>query len=144
MVRRSWKGRALGFNNNDANSSTPKANPQGSYPSLAPLPVNNDNFAYGLTPNPASGQYPQFQPHRPNMATPDRCRIPVRPVLWSWCPINLCQFLSCQIRWSLLFLVQSVMLDLIIVRQWRIRWRLERGEWIGAGKNSSQRTRPIP
>jgi hypothetical protein len=27
---------------------------------------------------------------------------------------------------------------------WRIRWRLEREEWIGAGKNSSQRTRPIP
>jgi hypothetical protein len=44
------KDRALGFNNNDANSSTPKANPQGSHPSLAPLPVNNDNFAYGLTP----------------------------------------------------------------------------------------------
>jgi hypothetical protein len=64
------KGRALGFNNNDANSSTPKANPQGSHPSLAPLHVNNDNFAYGLTPNLASGQYPQFQPHRPNMATP--------------------------------------------------------------------------
>jgi hypothetical protein len=64
------KDRALGFNNNDANSSTPKANPQGSHPSLAPLLVNNDNFAYGLTPNPASGQYPQFQPHRPNMATP--------------------------------------------------------------------------
>jgi hypothetical protein len=64
------KDRALGFNNNDANSSTPKANPQGSHPGLAPLPVNNDNFAYGLTPNPASGQYPQFQPHMPNMATP--------------------------------------------------------------------------
>jgi hypothetical protein len=64
------KDRTLGFNNNDANSSTPKANPQGSHPSLAPLPVNNDNFAYGLTPNPASGQYPQFQPRRPNMATP--------------------------------------------------------------------------
>jgi hypothetical protein len=61
--------RALGFNNNDANSSTPKANPQGSHPSLAPLPVNNDNFAYGLIPNPASGQYPQFQPHKPNVAT---------------------------------------------------------------------------
>jgi hypothetical protein len=29
--------------------------------------------------------------------------------------------------------------------RWRIRWRLERGgEWIGAGKNTSQRTRPIP
>jgi hypothetical protein len=64
------KDRALGFNINDANSSTPKENPQRSHPSLAPLPVNNDNFAYGLTPNPASGQYPQFQPHRPNMATP--------------------------------------------------------------------------
>jgi hypothetical protein len=64
------KDRALGFNNNDANSSTPKANPQGSHPSLAALPVNNDNFAYGLTPNLASGQYPQFQPHRTNMATP--------------------------------------------------------------------------
>jgi hypothetical protein len=64
------KDRALGFNNNDANSSTPKANPQGSHPSLAPLLVKNDNFAYGLTPNLASGQYPQFQPHRPNMATP--------------------------------------------------------------------------
>jgi hypothetical protein len=50
------KDRALGFNNNDANSSTPKANPQGSHPSLAPLSINNDNFAYGLTPNPASGQ----------------------------------------------------------------------------------------
>jgi hypothetical protein len=66
------KDRALGFNNNDANSSTPKANPQGSHPSLAPLHVNNDNFAYGLTPNLASGQYPQFQPHRPKMATPVR------------------------------------------------------------------------
>jgi hypothetical protein len=64
------KDRTLGFNNNDANSSTPKANPQGSHPSLVPLPVNNDNFAYGLTPNLASCQYPQFQPHRPNMATP--------------------------------------------------------------------------
>jgi hypothetical protein len=64
------KDKALGFNNNDANSSTPKANPQGSHPSLASLPVNNDNFAYGSTPNPASGKYPQFQPHRPNMATP--------------------------------------------------------------------------
>jgi hypothetical protein len=63
------KDRALDFNNSDANSCTPKANPQGSHPSLAPLPVNNDNYAYGLTPNPASGQYPQFQPHRPNMAT---------------------------------------------------------------------------
>jgi hypothetical protein len=52
------------------NSSTPKANPQGSYPSLEPLPVNNGNHAYGLTPNPASGQYPHFQPHRPNMDTP--------------------------------------------------------------------------
>jgi hypothetical protein len=93
------KDRALGFNNNDANSSTPKANPQGSHPSLAPLPVNNDNFANSLTPNPASGQYPQFQPHRPNMATPvGRVQVPVRPVLWSWCSINLCQFLSCQIR----------------------------------------------
>jgi hypothetical protein len=30
------KDRALGFNNNEANSSTPKANPQGSDPSLAP------------------------------------------------------------------------------------------------------------
>jgi hypothetical protein len=39
------KDRALGFNNNDANSITSKANPQGSHPSLAPLPVNNDNFA---------------------------------------------------------------------------------------------------
>jgi hypothetical protein len=46
---------ALGFNNNDANSSTLKVNPQGSHPRLAPLSVNNDNFAYGLTPNPASG-----------------------------------------------------------------------------------------
>jgi hypothetical protein len=52
------KDRALGFNNNDANSSTPKANPKGSHLSLAPLPVSNDNFAYGLTPNLASGQYP--------------------------------------------------------------------------------------
>jgi hypothetical protein len=52
------KDRALGFNNNDANSSTPKANLHGSHPSLAPLPVNNDNFAYGLAPNPASGKYP--------------------------------------------------------------------------------------
>jgi hypothetical protein len=31
------KDRSLGFNNNETNSSTPKANPQGSYPSLAPL-----------------------------------------------------------------------------------------------------------
>jgi hypothetical protein len=64
------KDGALGFNNNEANSSTPKANPQGSHPNLAPLPVNNDNFAYGLTPNSASGQYPQFQPNRPNMVAP--------------------------------------------------------------------------
>jgi hypothetical protein len=64
------KDSALGFNNNDANSSIPKANPQWSYPSLAPLPVNNDNFAYGLTINLASGEYPQFQPNRPNMAAP--------------------------------------------------------------------------
>jgi hypothetical protein len=64
------KGRVIGFNNNDANSSTPKAYPQGSHPSLAPLDVNNDNFAYGLTPNPASGQHPKFQLHRPNMVTP--------------------------------------------------------------------------
>jgi hypothetical protein len=64
------RDRALGFNNNDANSSTPKANPQWSHPSLAPLPVNIDNFAYGLAPNLASGQYPQFQPNRPNLATP--------------------------------------------------------------------------
>jgi hypothetical protein len=105
------KDRALVFNNNDVNSGTPKANPHGSHPSLAPLPVNKDNFSYGLTPNLASGQYPQFQPNRPNMTAP------VRPVLWSWCPINLCQFLSCQIIWSLLFLIQSIMLDLIIVRQ---------------------------
>jgi hypothetical protein len=34
------------------------------------LAVNNDNFAYGFTPNPASGQYPQFQPYRPNVAAP--------------------------------------------------------------------------
>jgi hypothetical protein len=66
------KDRALGFNNNEANSSTPKANPQGSHPRLAPLPVNNDNFAYGLTPNPASGQYSQLQPYKPNMAAPVR------------------------------------------------------------------------
>jgi hypothetical protein len=52
------KNRALCFNNNDANSSIPKANPQGSHVSLVPLPVNNDNFAYGLTPNPAPGQHP--------------------------------------------------------------------------------------
>jgi hypothetical protein len=64
------KDRALGYANNETNSSTPKANPQGSYPSLAPLYVNNGNHAYGLTPNPASGQYPQFQPHRPKMAAP--------------------------------------------------------------------------
>jgi hypothetical protein len=31
-----------------------------------------------------------------------------------------------------------------VMSDWRIGWRLERGEWIGAGKNSSQRTRPIP
>jgi hypothetical protein len=62
------KDRSLGYNNNnETNSSAPKANPHGSYPSLAPLPVNNANYAYGMTPNPASGQYPQFQPHRPNM-----------------------------------------------------------------------------
>jgi hypothetical protein len=64
------KDRALGYANNETNSSTPKSNPQGSYPSLAPLPVNNGNHAYGLTPNPASGQYPQFQLHRPNTAAP--------------------------------------------------------------------------
>jgi hypothetical protein len=64
------KDRALGFNNNETNSSTPKANPQGSHPSLAPSLVNNGNLAYGLAPNPASGKYSQFQPHRPNMATP--------------------------------------------------------------------------
>jgi hypothetical protein len=66
------KDRALGFNNNNANSSTPKANPQGSHPSLATLPVNNDNSAYGLTPNLASGQYSLFLPNRPNMAAPVR------------------------------------------------------------------------
>jgi hypothetical protein len=64
------KYRSLGYTNNETNSSTPKANPQGSYSSLAPLPVNNANYAYGLTPNPASGQYPQLQPHRSNMAAP--------------------------------------------------------------------------
>jgi hypothetical protein len=42
------KDRALGFNNNETDSSTPKANPQGSHPSLVPLPVNNGNFAYGF------------------------------------------------------------------------------------------------
>jgi hypothetical protein len=62
------KDRALGYANNETNSSTPKDNPQGSYPLLAPLHVNNGNHAYGLTPNPASSHYPQFQPHRPNMA----------------------------------------------------------------------------
>jgi hypothetical protein len=36
-------------------SSTPKTNPQGSHPSLAPFPINNGNFAHGLLPNPASG-----------------------------------------------------------------------------------------
>jgi hypothetical protein len=61
------KDRSVGCNNNETNSSAPKANPHGSYPSFAPLPVNNANYAYGMTPNPASGQYPQFQPHRPNM-----------------------------------------------------------------------------
>jgi hypothetical protein len=64
------KDRALGFQNNAANISTPEENPQGSHPRLTPLPVNNDNFAYGLTPNLASGQYPQFQPNGPNMAAP--------------------------------------------------------------------------
>jgi hypothetical protein len=63
------KDRSLDYNNNETNSSTPKANPHKSYPSLAPLPVNNANYAYGMTQNPATGQYPQFQPHRPNMAT---------------------------------------------------------------------------
>jgi hypothetical protein len=38
-------------------------------------------------------------------------------VPWSWCPTSLCQFLSRQIRWFLLFLIQLVILDLIIVRQ---------------------------
>jgi hypothetical protein len=53
------KDRSLGNTNNETNSSTPKANPHGSYPSLAPLPVvNNANYAYGMPPNPASGQYP--------------------------------------------------------------------------------------
>jgi hypothetical protein len=61
------KDRILGYTDNETNSSTPKANPQGSYPSFAPLPVNIANYAYGLIPNPASGQYPQFQPHMPNM-----------------------------------------------------------------------------
>jgi hypothetical protein len=64
------KDRALGFNNNETNSSTPKANPHGYYPTLAPLLVNNGTHAYGLTPNPTSGQYPQFQTHMPNMAAP--------------------------------------------------------------------------
>jgi hypothetical protein len=112
------KDRALGFNNNETICSTPKANPQGSHPSLAPLPVNNGNFAYGFTPNLASGQYPQFEPHRPNMATPvEPMRVLVRPVLWSLFLINLCQFTTCRIRWFLPFLIQSVMLDLIIVQQ---------------------------
>jgi hypothetical protein len=62
------KDRAFGYANNETNSSTPKANPQGSYPSLAHLPINNGNHAYGLARTPASGQYTQFQPHRPNMA----------------------------------------------------------------------------
>jgi hypothetical protein len=64
------KDRALGYAHNETNSSTPKANPQGPHPSLAPLHVNNGNHAYGLTPNTTSGQYPQFQQHRPNMAAP--------------------------------------------------------------------------
>jgi hypothetical protein len=34
------------------------------------LPINNGNHANGLTPNPASGQYPQFQSLRPNMVAP--------------------------------------------------------------------------
>jgi hypothetical protein len=91
------KDRSLGFNNNETNSSTHKANPQGSYHSLAPLPINNANHACGLTLNPASGQYPQFQPLRPNWPhRSNRCRVPVRPVPWSWCPTSLCQFLSRQ------------------------------------------------
>jgi hypothetical protein len=49
------KDSSLGYNNNETNSSTPKANSHGSYPSLAPVPVNNANYAYGMTPNPASG-----------------------------------------------------------------------------------------
>jgi hypothetical protein len=64
------KDRALGYVNNETNSSTPEANPQGSYLRVAPLPLNNGNHAYGSTPNSASGQYPQFQLHRPNMAAP--------------------------------------------------------------------------
>jgi hypothetical protein len=96
--------RALGFNNNEANSSTPKENPQGSRPRLAPLHVNNGNFAYGLTPNPASGQYHQFQLHMPNMAAPVEPLqgtgqtgamhlVPDQPLPISVMPI----------RWSLLF-----------------------------------------
>jgi hypothetical protein len=49
------KDRSLGYANNETNSSTPKPNPHGSYPSLAHLPINNPNHANGMTPNPTSG-----------------------------------------------------------------------------------------
>jgi hypothetical protein len=65
------KDRSLSYNNNETNSSSPKANPYGSYPILAPLHVvNNANYTYGMPPNPPFGQNLQFQPHRPNMAAP--------------------------------------------------------------------------
>jgi hypothetical protein len=110
------KDRALSFNNNDSNSSTSKENLQESHPSLAPLPINNDNFAHGLTPNLASGRYPQFQLNRPNMAAPvGPLQGTAQTSAMKLCLINLYQFLSCQIKWSLLFLIRSVVLDLIIV-----------------------------
>jgi hypothetical protein len=72
------KDRSLGYNNNETNSSIPKANPDGSYPSLAPLPVSNANYAYGMTPilhlisTLSFNRIGQIWPHRLN-----RCRVPV-------------------------------------------------------------------
>jgi hypothetical protein len=63
------KDRSLSYNNNETNSSSPEANPYGSYPILAPLHVvNNANYTYGMAPNPTFGQNLQFQLYRPNMA----------------------------------------------------------------------------
>jgi hypothetical protein len=113
------KDMSFGYNNNETSSSTPKANPHGPYPSLASLPiVNTANYAYGMPPilhlvsNRSFNHTGQIWPHRLN-----RCRVPVRPMHWRWCPISLCHFLSCQIQQFLLFLIQLVALDLIIIRQ---------------------------
>jgi hypothetical protein len=85
----------------------------------------------------------------------------VTPFLLCWCKLSQTDFRMCDAqRFGCNFLHRSpkmLILDALESRlngaleypifpscTWRIRWRLERGEWIGACKNSSQRTRPIP